>query len=140
MNESALLLAWVSRIHCDGTVLSAGFWRGREVVLKGVGGFLGSPFTLIGISTTPLEGTVNGESAFIAVDGECSGVDEEWGEGRLSSGAETERMKCVLLASSEFCARYGGGGAGLCAVEQSVETKKCINYQCPSWSLKAFWL
>lgn len=48
-----------------------------EVVLERVGGFLGSPLTLIGLSTTPFEGTASGGSAFIAVDAECSGADED---------------------------------------------------------------
>ena len=78
---------------------------------------MGSPLALIRLSTAPFEGTVNGESAFIAVDGECCGVDEERCEDRLSSGVETERMRRVFLASSEFSARNGGGGAGLCTVK-----------------------
>lgn len=47
------------------------------MVLERVGSFLGSPLTLMGLSTSPFEGTVDGELAFIAVDGECSVVDEE---------------------------------------------------------------
>lgn len=78
---------------------------------------------MIGLSTTPFKGTVNGESAFIAVDGECSGVDEKRCEDRLSSGVEIERMKRGFLASSEFSARNGGRGAGVCTVVQSVERK-----------------
>lgn len=47
------------------------------MVLERAGGFLGFPLTLIGLYTTPFEGAFNGEFAFIAVDGECSGVDEK---------------------------------------------------------------
>lgn len=71
-----LLLVWMSGLHCDGTVCSAGVVRGSDVVLENVGSLLGSPLTLKDLSTTPFEGTVNGESAFIAVDGECSGGEE----------------------------------------------------------------
>lgn len=46
------------------------------MVLERVGGFLGSPLTLIGLYTNSFKRMVNGESAVIAVD-ECSGVDEE---------------------------------------------------------------
>ena len=67
MDERVLLLVWVSWLHCDG---SAGLTRGS------VGSLLGSLLTLTGLSTTPFEGTVDGDSAFFAVDGECSGGEE----------------------------------------------------------------
>lgn len=47
------------------------------MVFESIRGFLGSPLTFIGLSTNLFEGTVNGESAFIAVDGECTVIDEE---------------------------------------------------------------
>lgn len=86
------------------------------MVLERASGFLGSPLTLTGLYTTSFEGTANGGSAFIAVDGEYSGVDEDGCEDGRSSGVETEWMTRVFLASSEFSVR----GAGLCTVEQSL--------------------
>lgn len=71
-----LLLVWVSWLHCNGTVCSVGVAKGSELVVENVGSLLGCPLTLIELSTIPFEGMVKGESAFIAVDGECSGGEE----------------------------------------------------------------
>lgn len=77
-----LVLVWVSCLHCDGTVFSAGFVKGNDIVLERVGGSFASLLTLIGLSTIPFKKFVTGESVFIAVYDEASGVDE-WGEDRL---------------------------------------------------------
>lgn len=68
----------------------------------------------------------NKDAAVIAVDGECSGVNEEYCDSGLSSVFEAERMIHLLLASSEIST--GRGGVVLCTVEQSVEQKKITNY------------
>ena len=75
VDEFVLLLIWLSLEYCVGSIFSAGFFSGRDVVLEKVEGFLGSLLTLLGVFTSPFEGNVGGETAFIAVDGECSGVD-----------------------------------------------------------------
>lgn len=47
------------------------------MVLERVGGFVGSPLTLTRLQTAPFEGTAGVDSAFIPMDGEHSGGDEE---------------------------------------------------------------
>lgn len=123
-------MAWVSALwlHCGETVFSARCGGGKEVLEKAKGFFV-SLFAFIGPCTTLSEETDGVESLFIAVGGECSGVDEDWCEDRLSFGAEAERIKQTFLVSSDLGAREGGGAAGVCAVEsvKERETGKRFN-------------